>query len=182
DDLELLKTADVGRLIRGRGRIPLGQFRKMIQSSLDNDVFVAGFIPAVDPGQIRVAVNSSSGDSATVELICASDGHAVPVADALDGNAAVKLLKGLVEEMVSDETRLKVALVRVEGKWIPRWLANRWSLAVSSLKSALLESMPAESPRENFGKPFQILAGIDMQLDLWQAQESDHLDDDPPAA
>src|SRR5262249_40625679 len=155
-DLEELKTADVGGLIRGKGRSLLGQFRKMVQESLETEAFAAGFIPAVDPARIRVVLKQSSGDSATVELVYGAD---EPVAEALDAHAAVKLLKGLVEEMVSDETRVKVALVRVEGKWIPRWFANRWSLAVSSLKSMLLESMPAESPRENFGKPFQILAG-----------------------
>jgi hypothetical protein len=180
DDLEELKTADMGRLIRGKGRSLLGQFRKMVQEPMENEAFAAGFIPAVDPAKIRVVLKQSSGDSATVEFVYGAEEPTEPVADASDANAAVKLLKGLVEEMVSDETRLKVALVRVEGKWIPRWLANRWSLAVSSLKSALLESLPAESPRENFGKSFQILAGIEMQLDLWQAQLADDAADVPP--
>jgi hypothetical protein len=180
DDLEQLKTADVGRLIHGKGRSLLGQFRKMMQEPMENEAFAAGFIPALDPAKIRVVLKQSSGDSATVELVYGADEPTEPVAEALDANAAVKLLEGLVEEMVSDEMRLKVALVRVEGKWIPRWFANRWSLAVSALKSALLEAMPAESPRENFGKPFQILAGIDMQLDFWQAQRADDAAEMPP--
>ena len=177
DTLERLKTADVGRLLRGKGRPLLGQFRKMMQGSLEDKVFAAGFIPAVDPSQIRVVLKNSSGDYATVELVYGEEKTAANGADEPEGNAAFELLKGLVEELVPDDSRLTVALIRVEGKWIPRWLANRWMLTVSSLQSALLEAMPSKSPRENFGTPFHFLTALETQLKLWET-----LRDEPPEA
>jgi hypothetical protein len=168
DTLEQLKTADVGRLLRGKGRALLGQFRKMVQGSLEDKVFAAGFLPAVDSSQIRVVLKNCSGDYATVELVYGDETASEDVDRDPKENPAIKLLKGLIEELVPDESRLKVGLVRVEGKWIPRWLANRWMLTVSTLKSALLEAMPSESPRENFGKPFHFLTALETQLELWE--------------
>ncbi len=177
DTLERLQTADVGRLLQGKGRPLVGQFRKLLQGSLEDKVFVAGFIPAVDPSEIRVVLKSASGDYATVELVYGEEKMAASKADEPEDNAAFKLLKGLVETLVPDDSRLTVALVRVEGKWIPRWLANRWMLTVSSLQSALLEAMPSESPRENFGTSFHFLTALETQLKLWET-----LRDEPPEA
>ncbi len=154
DTLERLQTADVGRLLQGKGRPLVGQFRKLLQGSLEDKVFVAGFIPAVDPSEIRVVLKSASGDYATVELVYGEEKTAASKADEPEDNAAFKLLKGLVETLVPDDSRLTVALVRVEGKWIPRWLANRWMLTVSSLQSALLEAMPSNHPARISGHRF----------------------------
>ncbi len=69
-------------------------------------------------------------------------------------------------EIESPQTnRTMTEFVRVEGKWIPRWLADEWESAMEAARKAIREALPSEIANDNFGSPFQALASIDMQVD-----------------
>ncbi len=82
----------------------------------------------------------------------------------------------LVELATRDSDGSKVEFVRVQGKWIPRWLAERWAGAMDATKRAVGEALPSEAARDNFGRTFQGLAAVDLALDawLWQSAHPDH--------
>jgi hypothetical protein len=78
-----------------------------------------------------------------------------------------------VLEMGFDETDgTEIEFVRVEGKWIPRCLAERWAGAIRDAKGAVCDVLPSETASDNFGRIFQLLAYVDFSLDasLWTAE------------
>lgn len=65
----------------------------------------------------------------------------------------------------SESRRVRIDLVRVEGKWVPRVLAEHWGEAMAAANNAVREHLPSERPRDNFGRTFQVLAALDFALD-----------------
>jgi hypothetical protein len=68
-----------------------------------------------------------------------------------------------IENLQTNKTIME--FVRVEGKWIPRWLADEWAGAMETARKTIRGVLPSEIANENFGLPFQVLAAIDMQVD-----------------
>jgi hypothetical protein len=55
--------------------------------------------------------------------------------------------------------------VRVEGKWIPRGVADKWERVIDNLRESILKAVPSEIATENFGLTFQVLAILDHSAD-----------------
>jgi len=78
-------------------------------------------------------------------------------------DAAAETATVEIEFPESDPDEFK--FVRVEGKWIPRWLAEGWGPAVIKARGFLEQALPSEIARDNFGPTFQFLGAIDLILD-----------------
>ena len=140
--LEILKTADIGSVLRceeGRTILEAWQAAGTGLGTSDLQDFLE---LAADPSNVRLVLKESTDDRAVVEIIFPND---VP---------------GEIE------------CVRVDRKWIPRLLTEAWPDTIANLKRGVLEVLPSETATENFGPVFQYLSMIDLGLDgdLAQAQ------------
>ena len=153
--LEKLKTVDVGTLLRhDESQSLLEAWLAAVGAEFGSEN-VQDFLALVaDPSQVRLVVKESTEETALVEIIFPND---VP---------------GEIE------------CVRVDRKWVPRLLADAWPETIANLKRSLLESLPSETPTENFGPLFQYLALIDMSFDgdLAQARRDGGEKDTPADA
>lgn len=77
---------------------------------------------------------------------------------------------------------MELDLVSVEGKWVPRWLADNWEPGLTRAREAVKELLPADDPGENHGAPFVILAVLDFFVDSDVAEALDRLFDADGAA
>jgi hypothetical protein len=91
--------------------------------------------PFDDPGNVRIGLKKSDADGAIVEFETPGWG---------DG---------------------EIDFVRVEGKWVPRALADHWQTAIARVRNALLDAMPSSNATDNFGVPFRTLAFVDFWAD-----------------
>jgi hypothetical protein len=134
--LEMLKAVDARKLLCHEG----GQtFAEASQAAAGNGFGIEDvqdfFALVADPAQVRLALKESTADSAIVEITFPND---VP---------------GDIE------------CVRIDGKWVPRLLADVWNDSIAGLKRGILESFPSETATENFGPVFQFLGMIDLSFD-----------------
>jgi hypothetical protein len=153
--LDVLKTASVGRLLRGKGaQTLLEAWHCAIGSDMATDDLQDIFAMVDDPSKVRLALKESAEDAAIVEIVFP---NGVP---------------GDIE------------CVRIDGKWIPRLIADAWIQTVSGLKRSVLEALPSEIATENFGTLFQYLGMIDLCFDgeLAQGSRLGDGDDMPDAA
>ncbi len=110
--------------------------------------------------------------SAPIELI----GTWLPktLRDVLRASVSLKDSTGdsaVLELAYPDSKSITVEFVCIEGKWIPRWLADRWTATIGDANQAVQKILPSETANENFGWTFQALAAIDSNVDqlLWSA-------------
>jgi hypothetical protein len=71
-----------------------------------------------------------------------------------------------------DSAECELDFVCVEGKWIPRRIADEWGGVIKNLRESVLKALPSEIAIENFGPTFQILAILDHSADVVREYKS----------
>ena len=70
----------------------------------------------------------------------------------LDGDRCVLEVQLPVDaEVLAELYRFDVSFVRVDGKWIPEWLAENWSDLIGEARDVLADILPFERAEDNFG-------------------------------
>ena len=150
-DLERLKHPDLGRFLRTRGRLVMADVRQLVAGIASNPEFdaalrdIAGPLPDVfqDPSLLRTTVKSAEGDDCVLEI-------QLPVKD----------------PVLADLYKFDMEFVRVEGKWVPRWLADNWSGLVAAAGEIVDLALPSEHAHDNFGIIFRYLAQLDSMIEF----------------
>ncbi|MBS0263089.1 MAG: hypothetical protein JSS02_14185, partial [Planctomycetes bacterium] len=151
EDLEQLRRSGLGGFLRSRGRDVERDLRLVTAPLFDDPEFekavrdLLGPVPDVfrDPDLLKLKVKDLAGDQCLVEL-------QLPV-DA---------------EVLAELYRFDVEFVRVEGKWIPAWLAENWGRLMDDARSWVAEALPAERAEDNFGIVFRYLGQLDTMIDF----------------
>jgi hypothetical protein len=150
-DLQQLSHTDLGSILRTRGRNVMADVRRLLEPLFKDPDFEKGLrdllgpIPDVfrDPSLLKLNVKDLDGDECTVEI-------QLPV-DA---------------EVLAELYRVDVRFVRVEGKWIPAWLAENWTDLIAAAHDVIAEILPADRAEDNFGFVFQYLGQLETMIEF----------------
>ncbi|MBI3864666.1 MAG: hypothetical protein HY290_22540 [Planctomycetia bacterium] len=156
-DLERLQRADLGRLLRTRGRPVMADLRVLVESALSSPEAaatlrdIAGPLPEVfdNPSLLQLTIRDLDADRCTLVIQLPVD-----------------------EAVLAELYRLEVAFVRVEGKWIPQALFENWDSLIATARDWITQALPASIPQDNFGIVFRYLAQLDSMVEFELAAAS----------
>jgi hypothetical protein len=150
-DLEELQHPDLGRILQTHGPRLMADLRAVVAPLVIDPEFnaalhdIAGPLPEVllDPSLLQMTVKSTDGDRCILEI-------QLPVSS----------------EVLADLYRFEVEFARVDGKWIPQWLADNWADMVAMARDTIETMLPSERAEENFGIVFRYLAQLDAMIEF----------------
>jgi len=134
--------------------VDIGEFLRAEGATLIPDLSSLATLMDVDLGhnfekalKVAIAVKTSTADSAVVGI----------------------RRDGLAHESESDD----VEFVRLEGKWIPRLLAEHWTGAIVQADDTICKAFPSENGRDNFGCLFHLIYIADSLADMSRLEAKD---------
>ncbi|HEY3966079.1 MAG TPA: hypothetical protein VGM05_16080 [Planctomycetaceae bacterium] len=150
-DLDQLKRPDLGRFLQTRGRLVMGDARLLVTQVLSDPETIsvlrdiAGPLLDVfqDPSLLQATVKSVDGERCVLEI-------QLPAPQAI----------------LADLYKVELEFVRVEGKWVPQWLAENWSELMVVAGGMIDQALPAELAQDNFGVIFRYLAQLDAMIEF----------------
>ena len=150
-DLEQLKRPDLGKFLRSRGRLVMGDVRLLATHVLSDPEMIAALRDMAgplldvfqDPSLLKATVKSVDGERCVLEI-------QLPAPQAI----------------LADLYKVELEFARVEGKWIPQWLADNWAALMVAAGETIDAALPSELAQDNFGIVFRYLAQLDAMIEF----------------